>query len=146
MAAKHEIAKQTLSLETNTNLKAVLVDDSYTFDQLEDFVDAGDAGDVASHEIGVSGYTGGFGGSGRKALPNVSTSRDDANLRIEFDADNLVWSALGTGVTIGGVVVIEERTNDADSLVVAFDDLVNNVPTNGSDVTYQPDSEGIVQW
>lgn len=143
---KLEIANQALNLVTEANLKLVLVDDTYVHDDTRDLVDDGTANDVASHEIAVAGYVGGFGGAGRRVPAGRVLNRDDAQFEIEFDFNDETWLGLAAGVTIGGVALIVEKTNDADSWVVAFDELSANVPTNGGDITYQPSAEGLLKF
>jgi hypothetical protein len=143
--AKQEIAAQALNLVTEAGLKLVLVDNAYVASKNRDFVDDGTANDIASHEINVTGYTPGFGGGGRKVPSGRIINRDDANARLEFDFNDQLWTALGAGATIGGVALIVEKTNDADSWDLGFDDTPD-VPTNGGDIEYQPNAEGVFQW
>lgn len=143
---KLEIAQQALDLINEASLKLVLVDDTYVHDNTRDFVDDGTADDIASHEIAVSGYTGGFGGAGRRVPANRTLSRDDPSEEIEFDFNDETWTALGAGVTIGGVALIVEKTTDGDSWVVAYDELTGNVATNGGDITYSPATEGLLKF
>lgn len=158
-----EIAQQACDLEaasgavagggTRGDAKVMLVDSSYTFDAVNhDHVDNSGAGDPIDQEISVGGYTGGYGGAGRKIISgslSPTWARDDGNTRIEFDfTDPSAWT-LSSGVTIGGVGLIVEdfegtTGNDTQSLFVAFDDT-NDVPTNGGDVTYSPNAEGVLQ-
>jgi hypothetical protein len=91
---------------------------------------------VAASEISVSGYTGGFGGSGRKALATRTLVVDDANDRGAFDAADVTWTALGAGNTISYVVLFKELTSDALSPLIALYD-VTDTPLNGSDITIQ---------
>jgi hypothetical protein len=141
---KLEIANQALNLVTEPNLKLVLVDNTYVHNNDTDFVGA--ALGVGAKEISVSGYVGGFGGAGRRVPAGRGLSRDDAADEIEFDFTDEVWTALGAGVTIGGVALIVEKTNDADSWVVAYDELTGDVPTNGGNITYQPSAEGMLKF
>lgn len=144
---KLRIADQLLNMETNVALKAMLVDDTYVDITTRDNVDDATADDPESHEIAVTGYTGGFGGAGRKqlTLSNPAWVRDDPNTRIEYDFDDIAYGSLGVGVTIGMVVVIEEITSDALSNIIYADDLTANIPTNGGPITYVPDVEGMLQ-
>lgn len=89
---------------------------------------------AGSELTGVSGYTGGFGGAGRKTLASRTLSADDTNDWGIFDAADVLWTALGTGDTIGGAIVFKELTSDALSPMIAYFALTNT-PTNGSDVT-----------
>ena len=54
--------------------------------------------DIVASEISTTGYTGGFAGSGRKALTNVAFSQDDTNDWGKFDADDVSWTTIGVGV------------------------------------------------
>lgn len=123
---------------TGTGIKHILMKSTYS-----PTVTAN--GIVTASEIsGVSGYTGGFAGAGRKAISNGAVNRDDANTRIEIDCDNpSAWSSLGAGDTIGGVLTAKEITNDTSSYAIVFDDT-NDVPTNGGDVSYSINAEGLI--
>ena len=143
--AKQEIANQALNLVTEASLKLTLLDSTYVPNKNRNFVDDGTADDQASHEINVTGYQPGFGGTGRKVPTGRVINRDDPNARLEFDFNDQTWTALGSGATIGGVGLIVEKTSDATSWDLGFDDT-NNVPTNGGDITYQPNAEGVFQW
>lgn len=147
---KDEIAKQNLDAQGSANVVLIPVSSSYTFDETQDFVDEATAADVASHELNADGYTAGFGSSDRLTPANRTWDRDDANSRIEFDFADATFSGLGGGTssnndTMGGVVLAEERTSDADSVLIAYDELNDNRATNGSDITYSPDNEGMFQ-
>jgi hypothetical protein len=89
---------------------------------------------VVASEIATTGYTGGFGGSGRKALASRTLAADDANDRGLFDAADITWTALASGVTIAYAVLFKELTSDALSPLVALFD-VTDTPTNGGDIT-----------
>jgi hypothetical protein len=126
----------TIVLLTDT-IKALLVSDAYTPNKDHDFVSE------VTEISGASGYTGGFGGAGRKTLASKTLTVDDANDRFVFDAADVSYGALGTGATIGGLVVCKEITNDAASPIIARCGCTDT-PTNGSPVTYQFDSVGIL--
>ena len=117
-------------------IKLMLVDDTYTPNRDHDFVS-----DVVEIS-GVSGYTGGFGGAGRKTLASKTLAVTDASDLFTFDAADVSFGALGTGDTISGGVVIKEITNDAASVIIAFNG-VTNTPTNGASVTFQFAAAGI---
>lgn len=137
------IADGTLALLTDT-IKAMLVDSTYVGNRDDDFVDDGSANDPQSHEVSGTGYTGGFGGAGRKTLASKTLTEDDANDRAAFDAADTVWTGLTVG-TIGGVVLIKEITNDAASLIIAFLDATDLV-TNGGDVTAVWAAAGLIDF
>lgn len=83
----------------------------------------------------------------RKALANQLVSEDNPNNRGEFDADNVVWTALGAGTRqVAGIVVFRFVTNDTDSIPIAWIDTGGFPFTaNGGDVTVQWNAEGILQ-
>jgi hypothetical protein len=89
---------------------------------------------VVASETSVSGYTGGFGGAGRKALASVTLQADDANDRALFDAADVTWTALGAGQTLAYAVLFKELTSDALSPLIALFDFTDT-PTNGGDIT-----------
>lgn len=127
----------TIAFSSDT-IKAILVNDTYTYDADHDF-----ANDVSSNELTGTGYTGGFGGSGRKTLASKTITNDTTNDRVEYDFADITWTALNAG-TIGGVVLVKEVTNDAASPIIAFLDP-NNLVTNGGDVTLVINAEGALQ-
>lgn len=116
----------TIDIDT-TALKVMLLKSTYTFDPDHQFVSS------LTEISGVSGYTGGFNGAGRKSA-TVTADYKTASDRVDIAVADLTWTALGTGDTIGGAALIREITNDAASLAIAFFDFTD-LPTNGSDVT-----------
>lgn len=163
--ARLQLAQQALDMEAAAGavagggargtLKLMLLKSTYSPDIVNhDHVDDGGANDPIDHEADATGYTGGYGGAGRKAVSgslNPAWARDNANSRIEFDFDNVTWTALGNGTnnTLGGVGLICEDfeaspVDDTDSLFISFDDT-NNVTTNGGDITYAPNAEAVIQ-
>lgn len=99
---------------------------------------------IAAAEIsGVSGYTGGFGGSGRKTLASKTMTNDTTNDRTVYDAaDPSAWT-LGTGDTVGGALVTKKGSaSDATAKLLFFQDFTD-VPTNGSTFTLPFDAAGI---
>lgn len=107
--------------------------------------------DISSHELDADGYSGGFGGASRKTPQNRVARRDDPNGRVEYDFDDITWSSLGGGVSanndeIGYFVLAVEDTDDASSPLVGWDSLQDNRETNGSDITYSPSAEGMLQF
>jgi hypothetical protein len=144
---KNEIAKNDLDAVSSSGIVVILMSDSYTPDfTAQDFIS-----DVNADEVDCDGYTQGYGSADRQTPSNRMYRRDDPNSRIEFDFDDVTWSGLGGGVsanndTVGGVLLAEERTDDSDSVLIAYDDLQDNRATNGSDITYSPDSEGMYQF
>ena len=141
--AASEIAKGNIDLLADT-IKIMLVKSGYVPDRDDDFIEEG-VNDANEHELTVGGYTGGFGGSGRKTLASKTITEDDVNDRAEFDTADPVWTALLTGETIAGAIIIKEITNDLASVLIAYLDLTDT-PTNGSDVTLNINAEGVIQF
>lgn len=141
--AAAEIARGNIDLLADT-IKIMLVKSGYVPDRDDDFIEEA-VDDANEHELTVSGYTGGFGGAGRKTLGSKTITEDDANDRAEFDCADVTWTALATGETIVGAIIIKEITNDAASVLIAYLDL-SDTPTNGSDVTLQINAEGVIQF
>lgn len=120
-------------------IELVLLKSSYAFDADHT------GGTPAGSEItGVSGYAGGFGGAGRKALASKTITNDTTNDRTVYDAaDPSSYGNLGTGDTIGGILVQKKGSaSDATAVPLAFLDITD-VPTNGSPFAIQFDAAGI---
>lgn len=82
---------------------------------------------LATAEIsGVSGYTGGYGGAGRKALGSKSITNDTTNHWTAYlAADPSAWT-LGAGDTVGGVIVAKKgAANDTTAVLLAFLELTD---------------------
>lgn len=143
--AAEEIATGTIDL-LNDTIKTMLVNSTYSAARTDLVVDAGGANDALDAEISVSGYTGGWGGSGRKSLTSKTLTVDQPNNRAEFDAADLTWTALGSGATIAAMILIKEGgSNDTTSRLIAYLD-VTDTSTNGGDITFTFDSQGIIQF
>lgn len=135
---KYHVLNSTINLSSDT-IKVMLVTSSYTFNADHDFIS-----DVSANELSVTGYTGGFGGSGRKTLTGKSITEDDTNDRAYFTASNVTWATLSAGQTIGGAILMKEVTTNADSPLIAFVDLVDTA-TNGGDITIAWNAGGILR-
>lgn len=121
-----KILDGTIDLDT-TALKIMLLKSTYTYDADHDQVS--DLTEIS----GVSGYTAGFAGAGRKSA-TVAISVDNVNNKVIVAFTDLTWTALGTGDTIGGAALIREITDDSASIPICFFDFTD-VPTNGGDFT-----------
>lgn len=108
-----------------------------------DYLGGGDAVEVLS-----TGYTGGWGGAGRKALASKVLAVDQANNRAEFDCADVTWSTISQAGAEQwvGFAIIKEITNDAASPVVAVINTAAGLPLtpNGSDITLTIDAEGLL--
>jgi len=100
--------------------------------------------DVNTHECGVSGYTGGFGGAGRKTLASKTITEDTTNNRAVHDAaDPSTWTALASGETLRFAFVCKEVTNDGASPLLAVLDFGADKILNGGDFSVALNSLGI---
>ena len=117
----------TIDFENDT-IKLLLVDTNHTFTKSHEFVS-----DIVANEASGTGYS-------RKTLANTSIALDAGNDRVEFDADDISYTALDAG-TIASAIIFKEVTNDADSPLIADIDFTDLV-TNGSDVDLQVNAEG----
>lgn len=99
-------------------------------------------------EVTSTGYTGGWGGAGRKALAGKALAVDQGNDRAEFDCTNITWSSISQAAaeTWVGFSLIKEITNDAASPAVCLIDTASGIPLtpNGSDITLTIDAEGLL--
>lgn len=130
-----QVLAGSIDLSTAT-LKLMLVDETYTANPDQEFIDDGTADDAASHEITATNYVPGFAGGGRKTV--VPTSQySTVNNRTEFAIPDQTWSSLGGEVndTIGGLLLYVHQTNDGASVPLTFFEIAD-LTTNGSDVTF----------
>lgn len=124
----------------SATVKAMLLKNTYTPNADHKVVS-----DINSHECSVSGYTGGFGGAGRKTVGSKTVTENTGTDRAVFDcADPATWVTLGAGNTLGYIAFIVEITNDAASRVVAVCDLGGDKITNGGDFTVAIDALGVL--
>ncbi|MFZ9394214.1 MAG: hypothetical protein ACO277_08180 [Ilumatobacteraceae bacterium] len=143
--AAQEMADGTIDLLTDT-IKTMLVTSQYSAARTDLVVDNGGANDPVDAEINVTGYTRGWNGAGRKTLASKAVVVDQANNRAEFSAGNLTWTSLGTGATIAAMVLIKEGvSNDTTSRLIAYLD-VTDTPTNGGNIAFTFDAEGVIQF
>ena len=123
----------TIDIDTDT-IKIMLVTSSYSANQDDDVVDAGGANDAVDHEISVTGYTGGYGGAGRKTC-TITMQANDTDNRVDIAIADLTWTSLGSGATIAAAILIKENaTDDTNTRLIAYFD-VSDTATNGGDIT-----------
>lgn len=134
------LLQKNIDLVNDSGIKVMLFNSSYTPDKDHDFVSSITGG--TTKELSGTGYTAGFGGSGRKALTGRVITRDDATDKVYFDANDATWTGLNAG-TIGGAALIKEVTTDTDSIIICSLDPADLV-TNGSDVLGQWAADGLV--
>jgi hypothetical protein len=133
----------TIDLLTETLAKLAFYDNSgtYTADRDDDWADEGGANDFVDAEPDGTGYTGGYGGSGRHALSSKTITVDKASDRSEFDAADETWSSIDVGELGGMVLLVEDAGgttgDDTETRLVGHDDVNFPVTTNGGDLTIQ---------
>ncbi len=125
---KAQIANGGTDLDTS-DLRLMLVNTGYTFNPDHNFIDNAGAGDPIDQEISVSGYA-------RQTLANKSVTQDDTNDFAYLDADDVVFTGLASGQTIGGAILFRHTGTDTTAPVIAFYDLTDTA-TNGGNVTIQ---------
>ena len=133
-----ECVDGTIDLDTDSDLRLMLVDDNYTYDADHEVVDNGgdDATDPSFNEITATNYTGGHQGAGRKQ-PTITLQENDTDNRVDIALSDQTWTSLGgaTNDTIGGAILMKDGSaDDTTARVIAFFD-VSDTATNGSDVT-----------
>jgi len=117
---------------TSDTLKMMLLDNAYVLNPDHEFIS-----DILAREVAGTGYTGGFGGSGRKTLAGKSFAKDDTLNEARFDATDPVWSGADFG-TAGFLALVKEVTTNADSPVLGILDLgTGGVLTKGGSFTVQ---------
>ena len=139
--AKRNAANGTLDLGT-ADTRLMLVTTGYTFNPDHNFLDNGGANDPVDHEISVGGYA-------RQALANETVTQDDTNDFAYMDADDVVFTSLAAGQTIGGAILFDQAGGaDTARVAIAFYDLVDTA-TNGGNVTIQwatPANGGVLKF
>ncbi len=115
---------------TGSTIKAMLVTADYEPSVAHQYVSS-ITGGATNHELTGTGYTRGFGQSGRKTLASKTCTVDATNARIVFDAADLTWTALTAG-TVAAVVLVYESVSDAASSLIAYCELAQ-FATDGTD-------------
>ena len=116
----------TRSYWTTATHKAVLLPSTYTPNRDDVFVSA-----LSTSELSGSGYTSGFNSPGRVTLSSKTAYVDNATNTNYYGAANLSFLTISVG-TVGAIAIIEEKTSDADSLLIAYIDSADPQLTNGS--------------
>lgn len=107
--------------------------------------------DTENNIATLSAYTtiDSFDGSGASnvALTSEAVNVDSGNNRIEVDAADVAFGALGNGTRqIQGVLLYFHVTNDSDSVPLCFIQFSSNVNPGGAILTVVWDAQGIVQF
>ena len=112
----------------SASFKAALVTASYAPNKDDVFASA-----FSGNELSGSGYTGGFGGSGRKSIVNAAFSVDTGTDRVYLDCDDLSWVGITAGIA-KAAVLLHENTSDAASTLIAYLELATPIDTQGFDL------------
>jgi hypothetical protein len=118
----------------SADFRLLLLDTDYVQDKNDNVLD-----DLDADEITVSGYA-------RQTMANETLTEDDTNDRAYLDADDVTYTALVAGQTIGWAILYRHTGSDATAPTVAAYD-VNDTPTNGGNVVIQwtaPGSGGVL--
>lgn len=94
--------------------------------------------EITASELSTAGYT-------RQTLVGKSTTEDDSNDWVSFDATDVVWTSVGpttNGPIIHGAAIFRSGTNDTISPLICFLDLTNTQVNSGS-ITIQFPANGI---
>lgn len=124
--------------------RVLLIDDSagYVFDKDHDRLNDG----ISAAELNTTNYTP---GSSRQALAGEAQNIDNTNDRVELDANDVTWTALGPstgGPDVGAAIVYFHVDGNAanDIPFLYLDDEMPKV-VNGEDWILQWNAEGIAQ-
>lgn len=122
---------------TSDALHFILLGSAYVFDP-----DDEDVADVVACEISGTGYTGGFGGSGRKEVTTKTFGHDGTSHLAYLTCANPEWTSIDAG-TISAIGVFKLGAADSSSLLIGALDVVD-VVTNGGTWTYEISADGLL--
>ncbi len=135
--AKRALAEGEIDLGAD-DIRVMLVMSDTTADTEKDADDIADFTTLDEHD--GANYV-------RKALASETVTEDAPNNRAEFDADDVVYTALGVGARpcVAAIVYLHVAT-DADHEPIAYIDT-GGFPfvANGGNVTIQWNVQGIIQ-
>jgi hypothetical protein len=106
--------------------------------------------DTENNKANIAAYTtqDSFDGSGAStiALTGEAVNVNAGSNRVEMDADDVAFGALGNGTrAIQGVLLFDFNTNDGDSVPFVFIQFVSNITPGGATLTVVWNAGGIVQ-
>ena len=90
--------------------------------------------DVSANEESGGGYT-----AGGATLSNKTVTKDTANDRAKFDADDVTWTALNVGTPSHAILYDDTHATDC---LVAYWEVTTS--TNGGNYTLQFGANGII--
>ncbi len=125
-------------------IRVGLATSAYVANRDDLLLDAGGANDFIDEELSGTGYVAGHGNSGRKTLASKTVTVDQANDRTEFDAADVVWTAINAGTAAQAVTHSEGAADDTTARPISHQDTGGfPVVTNGGDLTIAWDVSGI---
>lgn len=105
----------------NDDIRVLLTTATYTPDK-DSHVNVDDV----TNELNGTGYA-------RVALANKDATQDNANDRVDFEADNVTWTEIDAG-TPAIAVIYKHVNDDTDSLLIGWVEFTPTT-TNGGDFT-----------
>ncbi len=141
-ANKLRAMEGSVNLETVAAMKCILLE---TIATTPDNPDHDFVNDIVADEFSDTGYTGGFAGSGRKALATRAATVNLTDDRAELDFDDITWTSLGGTNSVVFAVLVIEVTDDTATHVVSAHDVANTV-TNGSDFQLIVGANGAIHY
>jgi len=141
--AKKGVMDGTIDLDTDT-IVGILCMTNTTADTE---IDADTVSAITTlDEFDGSGFTWGWGNTGRKALASRAVTADDGNDRGEFDAADINWASLGAGTrSAKGVLIVKKgAADDTTAIPIAWVEFASPIAANGGDLTMQIDAQGLI--
>lgn len=137
--ARELLLAGTLNLKTD-NIEFVLLDDGGACDKDVEYLS-----EIVADELSGTGYTGGWGGSGRKSIGltgDRTVTHSDSTHKASLDVASPTWTGLDAG-TVGVVLTVRKgTTDDTDALVISYENITDE-PTNGGDWIYDINVAGL---
>lgn len=125
-----KLANGSINFTTDT-IGVALLSPSATFNKAHATLDQVTANEV-TNAVGT-GYE-------RKTLANKSITL--AGDSVQFDADDVLFTAINTNENLGALVIYKDNTLDTTRELIAYIDY-SDLPTNGSDVNIQFNANGL---
>lgn len=116
------------------NFKVALLTSSYTPNQDGN----SNWSDISSNEISGTGYI-----AGGNTLANVTVITDNANNRVDVDADNVVIP--NSTITARYAVIYKDTGNPATSTLIAYTDFGSDAISTNANFTIRINSAGFVR-
>lgn len=124
-----DVMDGTVTLAVATDIRAMLTLSSYTPTAAsEDFLD-----DVSASKAVCDTPGDVFVALTNEGVTINTSSTPDAS---EFDADDVVFSAVDTAQTVGGVVIYKHNAAEGSAALICYI-AITNTDTNGGDITVE---------